>query len=110
RKVGSQFFVQLAFPVVTRGMLEVRWSIVATAEVELQSRAVDPDCDPAEAPIPRRIGAVIAEQVVKRAVLLHPGKHLAKVVRIEECFSAGISRQGDQRFLGGSVGVECAGY
>src|SRR5690349_24619690 len=90
-------------------MPEVRRCVVAAAKVKFEPGPVDLNRDPAEAPVPLRVAAAITQQVVKRAVLLYSGKHLATVVGIKESHPARVSSERDQGFLGGGVRVEGAG-
>src|SRR5580658_2762911 len=87
-------------------MLEIGRRVVTTAIVNLYSGNIALHDDAAVMPVPRRVRAVIAEQVIGRGVLLHSLEDLGEVVGVEKSATSGIAGEGDERFLRGEVGIE----
>src|ERR1700728_4465999 len=56
--------------------------------------------------VARGVGAVIAEEIVGRGILLHAFENFGEVVGVEKGAAAGVTGESDQRFLGGEIGIQ----
>ena len=81
-------------------MREVALGVVAFARTNPRIHLrLEPHFDPAVAAVLRGVRAGVAENVVRRNLLLHLVERFAEVVRVSERGAAGIGREGLQRFL-----------
>src|SRR6478672_11041266 len=80
-------------------MAEIAIRVVPGAGFDAEASALDADLNPAEAAIPHRVRAAVAQQVVRRHIPLHPREGVAKIVGVGEGPTAGVGRERRQRVL-----------
>ena len=106
RQLGGDLVLHLLLFVFAIEVLIVLGRVIAGAVFELHIGTTDLHLDAAEASIHRRVVAAIAENVIRRCIVLHFRKDLVKVVGIEESLAAGICGERGQCLLRGGIGVE----
>ena len=74
--------------------------------LDLQAGLLEPHLDPPEASVARRVGARIANQVVRRRVGDDLRVDAAEVVGVEERLAARVARERDERVLARRLAVE----
>ena len=107
-QIAAHLLRQSLLAVLGLLVLEVRRRIVSGPVLHLHIAAVQLHRQMPIASIPRRIGRVEPKDVVSLRIMLDLLKRRGKIIRVEECFAAGILRQRRQRLLRAEVRIQIA--